>query len=250
MNIIGISGRAESGKNTLAKIVQGMTYGYNKDTVMQMLSQSTKKQSLDIEYCDWEVVGFANKLKQVASILTGIPQALFEDQDFKKRKLGNEWEMTYGLIGCIAVPIQEHSKNDKENKIFNTPMDVRTFLQKLGTEAIRNNLHGDAWVNALWADYKPDEQCYTGGASEESWNKIKPKWLITDVRFPNEYQSVKDRGGVMVRLKRNSDVVATHESETSLDNYDFDYTIDNRDLSLEELYEEVEKMLVHFEIIN
>jgi len=248
MNIIGISGRAESGKDTVANMVLELT-----SRTYDAFDGGLYRKS------EWEIHKFASKLKQVASILTGIPIEKFEDQDFKKTKLGSEWEMTYGLIGCMAVPIHEHSINDKKNKIFNTPMDVRTFLQKLGTDAIRNNLHGDAWVNALWADYKlnsetfislMDEECRGFYTSESVQNKLKPKWLITDVRFPNEYQSIKDRGGVVVRLTRYGDLTPTHESEMALDNYDFDYIIDNRNLSFEALYEEVKKMLVHFDIIN
>ena len=73
----------------------------------------------------WEFKRFAGKLKQIASILTGVDAHHFEDQEFKKRQMGKEWNfMTY-----------------------------REFLQRLGTEAIRTGIHPEAWVNAMFADF-------------------------------------------------------------------------------------------------
>ena len=73
----------------------------------------------------WEFKRFAGKLKQIASILTGVDAHRFEDQEFKKRQMGKEWNfMTY-----------------------------REFLQRLGTEAIRTGIHPEAWVNAMFADF-------------------------------------------------------------------------------------------------
>ena len=37
------------------------------------------------EQSKWEIKKFAGKLKQIASLLTGIPIEKFEDQEFKKK---------------------------------------------------------------------------------------------------------------------------------------------------------------------
>mgnify|MGYP002478018656 CR=1 FL=1 len=62
--IIGINGKIGAGKDTVGTIIQGLLL-------------TNKNQSSDIKK-------FAGKLKQIASILTGIPVKKFEDQEFKK----------------------------------------------------------------------------------------------------------------------------------------------------------------------
>jgi hypothetical protein len=154
--IIGLSGYAGVGKDTLAKYIV----------------------ELDPSF---EIKKFSGKLKEVASLLTGIPVDSFENQKFKTMELAG-WDMT-----------------------------VRELLQKLGTEAIRDGLHEDAWVNALFANYHQGEN-----------------WVITDMRFPNEYEAVKRFGGIAVRLWRpNVNPINYHESEVALDNHAFDYIASN-----------------------
>jgi len=91
------------------------------------------------------------------------------------------------------------------------PMTYRELLQKLGTDALRDNLHYNVWVNALFADYSVHED-----------------WIITDVRFPNEAKAIKDRGGKIIRVDRPFyKPINNHPSEVSLDNWEFDYKIGN-----------------------
>ncbi len=71
------------------------------------------------------------------------------------------------------------------------------------------------------------------------------KYVITDVRFENEYAIIKKLGGEVWRVERPSLPVSTdmHPSETSLDSYNhFDQVIMN-DGTLEDLYRKVEKAL-------
>lgn len=97
-------------------------------------------------------------------------------------------------------------------------MTVGQFQQKLGTEAMREGLHKDGWIISLMSEY----QFYS-------------KWIITDVRFPNEAEAVKCRGGVLIRIegdptgeRKKSTRDLNHPSEISLDQYpNFDYKIYN-----------------------
>lgn len=127
----------------------------------------------------YTVQKFARKLKRIAGLMLNVPESFFEDPANKAKYLP-DWGMT-----------------------------VREFLQRLGTDAVRDTLHPDAWVVALFADFDPSD-----------------RWVVTDVRFPNEAQAIKDRGGVVVRIKRGSPVNA-HPSETALDDWPFDHVIDN-----------------------
>ena len=84
--------------------------GSGKDTVGEAIVAFGKLQRER-----WEIKKFASGVKLIASILTGHKVQDFESQEFKNAKLGPEW-------------------ND---------MTVRDMLQKIGTEAMRDNLHPD-----------------------------------------------------------------------------------------------------------
>jgi hypothetical protein len=177
--------------------------GSGKDTVGTILQQIDRDSH-------WEIKKWAGKLKQVAELLTGIPVEKFEDQEFKKTNLGKQW-------------------NDR----INNPMSVRDFLQKLGTEGLRDGLHTNTWVNALMADYK----CVPADRAPNGWDC--DNWIITDTRFPNEAQAIKDAGGIIIRVTRPGiGPVNDHPSETGLNQWKFDYEIQN-DSSLNELINSV-----------
>jgi hypothetical protein len=177
--------------------------GCGKDTVGTILQQIDRDSH-------WEIKKWAGKLKQVAELLTGIPVEKFEDQEFKKTNLGKQW-------------------NDR----INNPMSVRDFLQKLGTEGLRDGLHTNTWVNALMADYK----CVPADRAPNGWDC--DNWIITDTRFPNEAQAIKDAGGIIIRVTRPGiGPVNDHPSETGLNQWNFDYEIQN-DGTLENLINSV-----------
>lgn len=175
--------------------------GSGKDTIADIIMQYTP-------YHNWEIKKYAGKLKDIAEILSGVPKINFEDQEFKKQDMGAEWEMTY-----------------------------RDLLQKLGTEAMRNGLHKNVWVNALFADYK--------GQQNADGSFSHPNWLITDTRFPNELEAAKTHNGITIKVVRESGntIGTTHTSETALDDYTkWDYIVDNNG-SLEDLKTQVLSIL-------
>lgn len=241
--IIGCSGKIASGKNLVCKIIQALSC---KDD--DWFQRETKKAVLEWNgnwdnISNWKQKSFAGKLKQIASLMTGIEVSKFEDQEFKKTYLGEEWN----TFIPNKITISEFLENGLGGK---QPMQVRTFLQLLGTEAIRNGLHTNAWVNALFADYKSSFNQYVG---ENEGYYSYPNWIITDVRFENEAQAIKDKGGIVIRVNRllkgvdNQQTVQLHPSETALDDWKFDYFLENNG-TIEELIEEVKKMLEHYEI--
>jgi hypothetical protein len=177
--IIGISGYSGSGKDLVGTIIQ------------------------EISLNKWHIKKWAGKLKTIASILTGIPVENFEDQEFKKTLLGPEWG-TVKDIPLNEVPVFADIQ-------FNSLMTVRDFLQKLGTDAIRDSLHENTWVNATMIDYTAESN-----------------WIITDTRFPNEAEAIKKAGGIVVRINRPGvQPINPHPSETSLDDWNFDAVINN-----------------------
>jgi hypothetical protein len=227
MSIIAISGYAGSGKDLAAMMIQHhhLTPELQLDNpVHELMNEDT--WWLD-DVSGWEIRKFAGKLKSIASILTGIPVQKFEDQAFKKTTLGPEW--------ARAIPGEDWVNG----KPVLVPMTVRDFLQKLGTDGLRDGLHENTWVNALMADYVPRHEQWTEGSLDIHKYGLLPNWIITDCRFPNEAKAVRERDGVIIRINRPGvTAVNAHPSETALDDYDFDDVIVN-DGSIQDLYEKV-----------
>jgi len=204
MALIGIAGLIGSGKDSVGTIIQQLQPDQN-----------------------WQIKKFAKKLKQIASILTNIPIEIFEDQEFKKTNLSSECNVDTYTSDCKSKSV---------------PMTVRELLQILGTDALRDQLHKDVWINSMFVDFMPDFI----EVRDNEFEEVEPNWVITDMRFENEFISVKRRGGFTIRVTRPSAEVADksklHSSETALHNYTFDFEIVN-DGSFEDLREKVKKVL-------
>lgn len=98
----------------------------------------------------------------------------------------------------------------------------RYLAQTIGTEWGRNMVENDLWVNLLLNN--PNLPTYT---------------VIDDVRFANEYNAIRAKGGEVWRIRRPSGFVSTaHVSEGQLDGMTFDYEITN-DGSYADLNEKV-----------
>jgi hypothetical protein len=197
-NLIGISGKINSGKDLAGKILNDL--------------------SGDI----FENKKFADKLKNIVCMLIGCTREQLEDRDFKEKELGEEWwYYTDSLFNSTDSEenLYSYSKYHRQLKndldFYIIKLTPRTLLQLLGTECGRQIIHPNIWVNALFADY-------------DTSSNYDSNWIITDVRFPNEVQAIKDKGGIVIKINRDSDVVDNHSSETALDNYDgFDFVVDN-----------------------
>ncbi len=107
------------------------------------------------------------------------------------------------------------------------PASVRSYLQRLGTEAGRKVLGENIWVD-------------TTMEKVEASGKLA---VITDVRFPNEFDAVVDAGGEVWWVERpGTKPVNAHVSETALDHLQFDRVVGN-DGSLLDLHHQLYAML-------
>jgi hypothetical protein len=190
-----------------------------KDSAGKMLTDLAQKDG--IEFTNKKFAGY---LKTITAMLTGIPEALLEDDDMKRSFLPAEWD-DVNLIRLVG-------------NVIDAKMTVREFMQKIGTDAIRNNLHPNTWVNALMKDYVP--KLYSEPVpNDNDWNMRivhhSSNWIITDVRFPNEFDAIRARGGILIRINRGGPPQDIHMSEIALDLVkNWDYIIDNNG-TLEEL---------------
>ena len=135
-------------------------------------------------------------------------------------------------------------------KRLNMPtLTPRWVLQYWGTEVCRRAFHDDIWIAAL----------------EARLSRRSDNTVISDVRFPNEIQSIRNAGGKIVWVKRgilpywyDSAVAANqqvqsavaylqaqgvHISETAWVGTRFDYEIDNNG-TIDELYTNITNLVL------
>jgi hypothetical protein len=195
--IIGLNGYSGVGKDEVGRIIQKV---FPED--------------------NWKVKKFAGKLKEIGSLLTGVPIQKFEDNEFKTTNLSANWN-TIDYVFRYSSKENEALGIPTQISEVQKPMSVREFLQKLGTDALRDGLHPNVWVNALMTDYKLIEY----GDDEQGHY---PNWVITDVRFINEAIAIHNSGGIIIRIDRPGvSPVNNHPSEVELDHWNFDYKIAN-----------------------
>ena len=257
--IVGISGHMLSGKDTVAKMIQYFTSEADqKCTFQQYLRKYDQLGQFSFGYLsNWEIKKFADRLKDIVCLLIGCTREQLEDQKFKNTELGEEWNKwkvinnshdEYGQSYYSSKEEAEYSVTENgENWHYYKPaielikLTPRLLLQLIGTECGRNIIHPDVWVNSLMVDYKPIDR-RTWQDPDDS-NITIPKWLITDIRFPNEVKAIRNREGIIIRIERPGTEKSDHYSETALDDYkDWDEVIVN-DGTMDDLLEKV-KLIV------
>jgi hypothetical protein len=237
MLILGISGRKQSGKSTIGNFILSLylaKLGYCEKIYMDedgqllisdILGDTRYEGVFDIRklvdtYNDPRFIQAINKLNSKVKIYN------FADvlkTDICINMLGLTYDQCYGT---------DDNKNEMTNIVWNDKkLSARDVMQIVGTDIFRK-LDTNVWVrstiNKIIRD-KPDLA------------------VITDCRFPNEVDSIKQSGGKVIRLTRNP-FQSDHLSETILDkdNYDwsnFDYVVDNSDVTLLDQFTQIKKLL-------
>ena len=168
-----------------------------------------------------------------------------------KDTLGNYLVNNYNYMKLsYAEPIKEISRilfgfNDEQlygglkeiiDENWNT--SPRTIMQFLGTEIFRKQM------NQVIPDI--GENFWIKCLEVKMLNILKEnpsqKFVICDVRFPNELEAIKKLGGIVIRVKRdlntNND---THESEKYIENLDVNYEFSNNG-TVQQLYDNFEEV--------
>lgn len=217
MKLIGIQGKKGSGKDEVAKIIQYLIYEDEYDSYEDYLSNPPL-------FSEWEIKSFATKLKEMSCIILGCTMDDFESQEFKSSALDEKWSFTEeekeSMIGYDRM-MYSH--------LFDMSLTPRHVIQMLGDQT--RSIHPNVWVTSLFNDY------------EEA-----SKWLISDVRFPNEFEAVKSRDGIMIKVERKergkTDDTDNHPTETALDSYKQpDHVIGNNG-TIPQLIKNVRKVLI------
>ena len=139
----------------------------------------------------FELDSFAKSVKDICSTLFGYDRNIIEGSTPEDRK----WRETI---------------DKKHTNLIGKDFTPRDAMVLVGTEFGRNMIHPNIWIETLFNRYDKNKDL-----------------LITDLRFPNEYDEIKKRGGIVIRINRFYKNNSDHISECALDNHNFDYVIDN-----------------------
>jgi hypothetical protein len=175
---------------------------------------------------------FANSLKDVAAHVFGWDRTMLEG----RTKQAREW--------------REQVDPWWSDRLKMPNLTPRWILQYWGTEVCRKNFHDDIWIASL----------------ENKLRNSKDDIVISDCRFPNEIKSIKNAGGIVVRVvrgpepewydaalsansgehgnttwslsKKKLEHLKIHTSETAWVGTEFDAILDNN-YSIDDLYAQV-----------
>jgi len=110
----------------------------------------------------------------------------------------------------------------------------RAIMQFVGTDLFRNqitqvipNIHNNIWIKVLEHKVRQDLA-----------KNPDQLFVITDIRFANELELVKQYNGVIFKIKRNkirNESSDNHASEIEIDNLHTDHEIDNNG-TIDELF--------------
>ena len=187
-----------------------------------------------VNFHEFRRESFANTLKDAVAAVFGWDRTMLEG----RTKEAREWreQVDPWWAERLAMPT----------------LTPRWVLQYWGTEVCRRSFHDDIWIASL----------------ENKLRNSKDNVVISDCRFPNEIQSIRDAGGKIVWVQRgelpdwyDTAVEANlghnyavqdlkmrkiHASETAWVGTEFDTIIDNN-RSIDDLYQQA-KLIVSNEI--
>jgi len=219
MNLLGIAGKAGSGKSTVAKAIQ--------DAFL------------------WTPVAFGDPLKRICKDV----YRFTDDQLWGPSESRNAPDKRYvrqrqGSLGSHLVGWTDDGKRiDAPSPVEDVYLTPRHALQQLGSEWGRGCFY-NTWVQyaldvaeQLLVKPYPEAPCMgydpkKGLFVQDEYPIIRcPGVVFPDVRFGNEIDGIKEKGGkVAIILGRDTSLESEglkHDSERDLDPDEFDFVIRN-----------------------
>lgn len=199
MKIIGLSGKKQSGKDTVCNYVKNsLIYGRKNISYKNKKMTYSDRSNVSKIYHFNNVINysFADKLKELCINFLGLKrEQCYGTNEEKDSKTKYKWE----------------NFPEEIRKKYGYPsgyLSGRNVMQVFGTDICRNMFYRDIWIDQ------------TIKKIDEEKSKIA---FISDIRFESEVVGLKEHykdDVVFIRLLRNS-CVDIHESETGLDDFDF-----------------------------
>lgn len=181
--------------------------GVGKDTVFQralhVCAQSSEFQ------CTPERIAFADAVKRAVCGLLDIEAELLEaakrDSSYNVSFTGPRFSFTQqrGLSWLNRIPGMGRTYSSA---------NVRRVIQRFGSEVGREQFGEQFWIDqCLPLDFDHQGRCV----------------IVTDCRYPNEIQRVRDLGGFVVRVTSGPSKAEIHSSERIMSDDVIDFVIDN-----------------------
>lgn len=185
------------------------------------------------------IIAFAGRKQSGKTTCSEFLQKLCTNQFIGESKIYNfadplKKNICIDILGLTYE--QCYGSDDQKNQLVDCYWDhhqlsAREVMQIVGTDIFRR-MKQNVWSDAIIRHI----------------NKENPSIaIIADCRFPNEVETIKNAGGIVIKLTRNP-YNSYHASEMALDpnQYDqanFDLIIDNENLSIGEQNEKIIKYL-------
>ena len=226
-NIIAISGLKNSGKSVVSSMLEFL---FNTPKMFHSYFWY-KYQNLVPKKKIYKTVAFADPIKEMLACLLNMDRSQFESRTIKETCLVNFTELSKiytNECGLDLYNLLSDAKFSKLAKEWNPELSkqyylsIRQVMQLFGTEIMRNILDDKIWIN-----------CVLGRAQNQNI-------IISDLRFITEYEEIKKRNGFIIYIDRGL-TPGLHKSEsemqTLLNQNKFDLIIDNKNISLKELFD-------------
>ena len=181
-----------------------------------------------IRFHGFKRIGLADKLKDICSTVFNIPRQDMDDPSKKESLFEIPISITVENIqdlldiikndGIVQTEFERHCTSICKIFVGRNLTSIRDMLQTIGTDVCRNFVQDDIWLSYIKYNITND------------FGNI----VITDARFKNERDYLKQLGAVLILVKRDStDDSSTkelHVSENQLgSDEDYDVIVHNND---------------------
>lgn len=191
----------------------------------------------------FESISFADSLKDAVSSIFGWDREMLQGSTNESR----EW--------------REQIDEWWSKKLSIPNLTPRWVLQNIGTELFRNKFHNDIWVASV----------------ENKLRNINKNVVIPDVRFSNEIDTIKNVGGIVIRVFRGENpdwyntaieyntthdeevmreckhtleyIFRVHASEYASVGFEYDYIIENNS-TLQDLHLKLRNIVDTSQLVN
>lgn len=138
--------------------------GAGKDTLAKLIIEHAPLTGYESDR--WVKMSFASHLKDVVALLFNMDRDMLE-----------------------GVTLEDRAKREQPDEFWSAkmgkPFTPRHALQYIGTDLLRNQLHKNIWVDSL----------------EKKIDSTKANVIVTDVRFKNEINMLRNKNAMFVRME-------------------------------------------------
>ena len=179
----------------------------------------------------WKTTSFAKPLKEVLSIILGVPVERFEDRDFKENYCVDLNTLQISRVDPFRTPLMTDkffSRVAKEldiDTIRRYNITIRQMLQYVGTNCMRALISEDVWINATLK---------------------RDNIIISDLRFKREFEALDKHKSFRILIDRPGCVPGNHASEREISELKANRTFEsyiNNNGTLKDLFYKIKQII-------